>query len=269
MVMPQKVICFDLDGTLVNAQGVIHPSDIEILATYHDSLLIPATGRSIGAVRQIFAKNGLFVDQPLPLPLILQNGSVLYAAGERLLAHFQFEEDVQTQLIQLLYEFHQASVLFFDLNGIFSLHENGPAKTEIKSLDFYPQLLPEDGRAYKFSKAMCFADNQVILNAIRDLLRPLAVASFQSLPYALEICPPGINKANGILHLVKSLGIEDYVLYAVGDSENDLPMLELAHHSYAPTTAFEDVITRVDHTIDASQSGILAPILECLVSSEQ
>ncbi len=196
------------------------------------------------------------------MPLILQNGAVLYGEGERLLAHYKFEGDVQAQLIRLLYGVDQTNVLFFDLNSIYSFDENGPVKTEIKSLDFHPLLLPEDSGAYKFSKAMCFSDSQAVLDAVRDSLRPLAVASYQSLSYALEICPPGVNKANGILQLVKLLGIEDYRLYAVGDSENDLPMLDLAHHAYAPTTAFKNIIDRVDHAIDASQAGILAPILD-------
>ncbi len=259
--MPKKIICFDLDGTLINGQGMIHPSDVKILATYRDSLLIPATGRSIGSVRQIFAKNGLFIGQQLPFPLILQNGAVLYAEGERLLAHFQFEDDVQAKLIRVLHGFPQVSALFFDLSVIYTLNEDGPVKAEIKSLDFHPQLLPEDSGACKFSKVMCFSDSQAVLDAVRDSLRPLAVGSYQSLPYALEICPPGVNKASGILQLVKMLGIEDYRLYAVGDSENDVPMLDLAHHSYAPTTAFGNILRRADQAIDASQNGILAPIL--------
>jgi hydroxymethylpyrimidine pyrophosphatase-like HAD family hydrolase len=110
----------------------------------------------MGSLRKIFAKNGLFIGQPLPFPLILQNGAVLYAQGERLLAHFRFGDEVQAQLIQVLYPFHQASVLFFDLDGIYSMHGNGPAQEEIISLDFYAGSFPENSRLYQFSKAMCF-----------------------------------------------------------------------------------------------------------------
>lgn len=261
LLMPQKIICFDVDGTLINAQGVIHPADVEILATYRDSLLIPATGRSIGSLRQIFAKNGLFAGQALPFPLVLQNGAALYAQGERLLAHFKFEEKVQVQLIQLLLRFKQASVLFFDLDGIYSMHGNGPAQEEIISLDFYAGSFPENSRLYQFSKAMCFSNDPEILKTLREAIRSLTVGTYQSLPYALEVCPPGVNKANGIKQLLKLLGLEDYRLYAVGDSENDLPMFELADCSYAPTTAVDDVAKMANCAIDASERGILAPIL--------
>jgi len=131
--MPKKIICFDLDGTLINAQGIIHPADIEILATYRDDLLIPATGRSLDSVRQIFAKNRLFTGQALPFPLVLQNGAALYAEGERVLAHFLFKEEEQAQLIQILLGFPRAGVLFFDLNWLYRLHDNGLAKEAIRS----------------------------------------------------------------------------------------------------------------------------------------
>src|SRR5574341_517107 len=173
--MSQKIICFDLDGTLINAQGVIHPTDVQILATYRDNLLIPATGRSIDSVRHIFAKNGLFPGQPLPFPLVLQNGAVLYAGGERLLAHFEFEESVQAQLIQILLGFPQAGVLFFSLNWFYSLNDNGLANEAIQSLDFRAQSFTELSRAHRFSKAMCFADDVEVLRAIREAVKPLGV----------------------------------------------------------------------------------------------
>jgi Cof subfamily protein (haloacid dehalogenase superfamily) len=259
--MSKKIICFDLDGTLINTQGVIHPADVEILRGYRDNLLIPATGRSLDSVRQIFAKNGLFIGQALPFPLVLQNGAALYAEGERVLAHFLFEEEVQAKLIQVLMDFPQAGVLFFDLDWLYILHENGLAKEAIRSLDFRARSFTEHNRGCRFSKAMCFADAPEILMTIREAVKPLAVGAFQSLPLAIEICPQGVNKAKGILQLVKLLGIEDYRLYAVGDSENDLPMLELAHASYAPSTAEGHISARVEHIIDVDKNGVLAPIL--------
>ena len=152
-------------------------------------------------------------------------------------------------------------MLFFDLDGIYSMHGNGPAQEEIISLDFYAGSFPENSRLYQFSKAMCFSNDPEILKTLREAIRPLAVGTYQSLPYAIEVCPPGVNKANGIKQLFKLLGLEDYRLYAVGDSENDLPMLELAHFSYAPTTAEGEIRARVEHVIDAGKNGVLGAIL--------
>ena len=42
--MAKPIICFDLDGTLVDEDGRIHPQDIEILRTETRVHFIPATG---------------------------------------------------------------------------------------------------------------------------------------------------------------------------------------------------------------------------------
>jgi hydroxymethylpyrimidine pyrophosphatase-like HAD family hydrolase len=39
-------------------------------------------------------------------------------------------------------------------------------------------------------------------------------------------------------------------------------MLEMAHFSYAPTTAADEVAELADFEIDASERGILGPLLE-------
>jgi len=259
--MPQKIICFDLDGTLIDDQGIIHPADIEILASHRGSLLIPATGRTIRSVRQLFEKNGLFIGQPLPFPLVLLNGAALYTQGEHVVAYFHFEYDLQTKLIQLLVPFHQAGMLFFDLNEVYTLHENGFVKEVLTSLNFRAQSFSKSNHSHELCKVMCLSDNPEILEAVSNSINPLAVETSYSLSYALEISPLGVNKANAILQLVKILGVDDYLLYAVGDGENDLPMLNLANYSYAPITAPDHIRTKVDYAIDASVDGILAPML--------
>ena len=44
----------------------------------------------------------------------------------------------------------------------------------------------------------------------------------------LEIMPKHVNKGNGLLHLAKYLGIGIDDVLAIGDGENDIPMLEQA-----------------------------------------
>ena len=73
--MLTPIICLDFDGTLVDKQGYIHPQDVEILSAPGDAIFVPATGRPLHSVRKVFARNGLFTGQPIPLPLILDNGA--------------------------------------------------------------------------------------------------------------------------------------------------------------------------------------------------
>ena len=64
--MSFSVLCFDLDGTLVNDQGEIHPNDLMLLDHPNSAvLLIPATGRPLESVRRTFRKAGLFKEKKI------------------------------------------------------------------------------------------------------------------------------------------------------------------------------------------------------------
>ena len=86
--MTVPIFCFDVDGTLVDEQGVIHPADVALLgAEPPAALFIPCTGRPLEGLRRTFAQFGLFVSSNIPLPLVLQNGALIYLPGEVQLAY--------------------------------------------------------------------------------------------------------------------------------------------------------------------------------------
>ncbi len=56
----------------------------------------------------------------------------------------------------------------------------------------------------------------------------LSLAVVPSHPILVEGLPPGLSKATGLAWLAESLGIEREAVLAVGDNDNDVPMLEWA-----------------------------------------
>lgn len=71
--------------------------------------------------------------------------------------------------------------------------------------------------------------------------------------YALHVQPPGGGKARGVEEAARLLGISLGEVFAVGDGENDIPMLERAGGSGCPADAAEEVKRVVDYV--ASQPG--------------
>jgi Cof subfamily protein (haloacid dehalogenase superfamily) len=72
-----------------------------------------------------------------------------------------------------------------------------------------------------------------------------------------EVVPKGYSKASGIEYLIKHLGIPYENTFAIGDGENDLPMLTYAKHSIAmgnAPQAIKDIVSFV--TEDVDQGGI-------------
>jgi HAD superfamily hydrolase (TIGR01484 family) len=62
---------------------------------------------------------------------------------------------------------------------------------------------------------------------------------------AVDISPPGIDKASGLRWISSLYGTDLSQVAAIGDSDGDIPMLEVAGHSGAPSNAEESVSTRV------------------------
>jgi Cof subfamily protein (haloacid dehalogenase superfamily) len=262
--MRNLIVCFDVDGTLTNADHRIHPADVEVLAGHNDCIFIPSTGRTLSSLRLLFERNGLFVEQPIPFPMILQNGTAIYSQGESLLCYSPFDAKTQQDLLNILAMYPQVNHLLVGLNDIYSLFEFEFGKQIIEQLDFkvVPRLTASVG--YTFSKIMILSPKVEPLMAMFTQLASLNVECASSLADVFEITPGGVNKATGLMHLRNKLKLQDAFICAIGDGENDLPILEIANFSFAPQGSHEKVLAIVHQVIDTQKNGILNPILEAM-----
>jgi len=260
MVLP--ILCFDLDGTLLDPHGRIHPSDLDLLANPGTpALFIPATGRSLESVRRTFNRNGLFVRQRITFPMILQNGSILIEGGEHLVAYYPFESHIQEALIALANNFPQVTFLFLGLEEIHLLHPSSFGITESQRFEF--EVHPMHPGSYTpFSKLMCLSKKLEHLAEVRLAFEELQVELALSMPTSLEITPQGVNKGKGLVVLREKLGLNFSPIYVAGDGENDLPLLSLADYSFTPDTAPEDIKEKVSEILEVRENGLLKPMLQ-------
>ena len=92
-----------------------------------------------------------------------------------------------------------------------------------------------------------------------DKLRSFIGDEFTAVPqgeHYLEIVPTGCSKAEGIHILQKKLGIPKDNCYAIGDSENDIPMFQTTRHSYCIDMAEPQVIASAAHSAASVQAVI-------------
>lgn len=81
-----------------------------------------------------------------------------------------------------------------------------------------------------------------------------------------EITASGVNKGTAILHLADRLGIDAQDVAVYGDGGNDLEMLTMFAHSYAPCTAQKEAQMAASAIIGPYQSYSVAKhIAETLV----
>ena len=169
--------------------------------------------------------------------LVCGCGTHIYYEGETLFSHSILHE----KCTEIVYELRRLGIpTFFEAEGHVYYDsrcmspELGNSVSNFKSLNCSVPDMPErpEDSDVVFDKFFCLLrpDDPV------DKLRSFIGDEFTAVPqgeHYLEIVPTGCSKAEGIHILQKKLGIPKDNCYAIGDSENDIPMLKAVPHSIA------------------------------------
>lgn len=256
------VLCFDLDGTLLDDRERIHPADREILASARtQAVLIPTTGRPLESVRRTFQRNGLFQDASLPLPLVLLNGSLTYAAGEQAVAYRPFELQVQAELIALAQDFPEVTFLFLGEGPAHMLHPSAFGWAAAERYECTTQEFTPASREVPSGKVMCMHPEHAVLEPLDRALQGVAVERSFSVPFSLELTARGVDKGSGLRILLERLELSGHPLLAAGDGGNDLPMLPHTEAFFVPTSAPQEVREQATVLVDVPRTGLLGPML--------
>ena len=81
----------------------------------------------------------------------------------------------------------------------------------------------------------------------------------------LEFMPKGVTKAYGISLLAKDLGLEPAEIMAIGDEENDLPMIEYAGLGVAMENAVPAVKESADYITSSNVENGVAKVIQKFV----
>lgn len=265
MTQPQAILCIDIDGTLMNEEGLIHPHDVEILQNFTKAVQpILTTGRNINTVKKIFKANGLLKDSKLELPGVFMNGGLAFLPGEILSSQNIFTPQTLQALIKIAVESKTRAFAFFTLREVFLVNPNDDAWKILDLLFEEPQACEPADVPGEVFKIMIIDRNPQAPDPVKSKAKGLDIEIVFSLPFAYEFNPLGISKANTLQKLIAALGIEGLPIYAVGDAHNDLSLFALSRQSFAPSSAQPAVLEHADHIIQRDRDGIFSTILNHL-----
>lgn len=261
----KRIIAIDIDGTLFNDQSKY---DIERFNRDYADLLskeilmVPTTGNSYDAVRQIFCYS------PQVTTFIAENGGRVVVKGKELGSR-PHPWSFLNQLIPCLDNYH-ADLL--SLSGsqqtyIERQYENVP-------VPFYPHHsyftnLKEimDDNIYNvniswFRSKLHQKKIQEIVDQLNQQFVGQLTATYSG-AYGIDILPFGVNKKIGLKTLVESfpnLSLTDVV--AFGDTSNDVEMLQAVGIGYAMKNATPDLLAVADQVTekDNNHEGLLNEI---------
>ena len=271
--MAIKLICIDMDGTLLMDQQQVAVVDQEAIkyAVSKGVHVAITTGRvydcaklyakNIGLKTPIIASNGAFIGD--------SNGDTIYSNPLNLndIKSFMDFTNQENVLSYLTANFGIISTVELPDTNIYKVLNQTLADDEKIRLEVISSL-DELGLYEKdVLKGVCMSQDPNLLQQIKEKIKldcpHLEVVS--SWNNNFEVMKKGSSKGEAVTKLAEYLNIPKEQVMCIGDSENDLSMLEVAGIAVAMGNATEEVKAIADYiTADNKNGGVSQAIYHYL-----
>lgn len=263
----EMLLCSDIDGTALRASEGIPPQNIEAVQRFvslggHFTF---ATGRVTKAAEPVIKKFSVNA------PLIIANGAMICEAGSmRVLEEHKMSEKIHETAEELVRRFDgRAAVIIADGSCYCPV---APSKESIRlartHLLVHMDCCKIESAPSSCHKILLLAADRQQAEQIRketaDLEKSFGVVVSGS--RLVELIPPDVDKGRGMRTVAGMLGIAPENTAAIGDNENDLPLLLGAAFSAAPADAAPEVCTQVGRVVCGCMEGALAMFIEELIA---
>ncbi|WP_368896057.1 HAD-IIB family hydrolase, partial [Priestia megaterium] len=113
-------------------------------------------------------------------------------------------------------------------------------------------------------KVLMLAEPEMLVHVEKKLQKQLQgeLSVMRSKPYFLEFTEEGVTKGTSLHLLIQQLGITRDEVIAIGDSYNDLAMIEFAGLGVAMGNAPEDIKEKANHVTDTNMNDGVAKVVE-------
>lgn len=249
------IVCFDLDGTLLNnATDTIAPTAMEAVKRLKERHVVAiATGRDMDS-----HYSARYRDLVQPDAIIHLNGTKVTAGGEVLLEHYMDEAFLRT-----LFAYAQAHDYCFGTTiGQDDFYTSPHKKVEADQVynrfirrNFRPvsELFERKLKVRAVSYAGNLAVEQKTIEAQFPKIRLIGFAS----GWGADVVEQGFSKAEGLSLLCRHYDIPMKQTVAFGDSLNDMEIVRAAGIGIAMGNAVPELKAVADHvTDDVSRDGI-------------
>eukprot|EP00929_Paragymnodinium_shiwhaense_P036873 TRINITY_DN19717_c0_g3_i1.p1 TRINITY_DN19717_c0_g3~~TRINITY_DN19717_c0_g3_i1.p1 ORF type:complete len:1043 (-),score=254.61 TRINITY_DN19717_c0_g3_i1:322-3450(-) len=274
-----KILASDLDGTLLNPDHEPAAGTFEAIAEYQKAggIFAVCTGRDKGSARGVL--KGLDIDR---MPGVYMNGTIVQGKNGEPLQSVTIPQTVVDSLVQWGRQNREdASILFVvgDTHYVMDKSEEYALFMHKHLLDPEPEQVeggwtsdsPAVPTGINLMRVICHPDK---MSKVKPQVQRLVAGKAncaQSLPTTMDIMCPNTNKASGLHVLLQALGLSEADACAIGDSENDLEMLQSVRVACAMGNAHK-VTKSVAHYIMPknvdSPAGVVA-LLGSLTSALQ
>ena len=263
--MKYKLVAVDLDDSLLGEDHKISEENRVAIKKAVDQGVVftIATGRPLQSCLP-FVK-----ELDLDVPFITYNGAlIIRGKSMEILYHKTIAPDDAWDIINQSEKFSPTIFVFYDnnlyVNEInqyterYSTFSNMPAYLE-KDLSKIINKGP--------TKVLLYHQPEIIKKIFNEIKDPLGgKLNFHiSKPFFLEFIDKEVSKGNALATLAKNMGIIPEEVIAIGDSYNDISMIEYAGMGVAVENAYDDIKDKADYISKPNVEHGVAEVLEKFV----
>ncbi|MBS6645861.1 MAG: HAD family phosphatase [Clostridiaceae bacterium] len=241
-----RLVISDVDGTILDETEHIPEriADLEKLIQKKKILFTIASGREYSQVRELEEL------LKIQIPVILCNGTAARSGDD-----FSWCESIPPDIVETIVD----SADGYGMSVILSLPDK---ECVVRKTSFVEQTIEQYGRFGEIldlnGKGWPSVSVQKILIIERNnprayekmleiLRRYESQITFVDFGGSIDIVPKGCTKASGVRKLSEKLGIDLAEVMALGDSYNDLEMLEIVGLGVAVNNAVDQLKSRADY----------------------
>lgn len=256
-----RLIAIDVDGTLVDERLVVSEQDKMAIAAScaAGNVVCLASGRLFAASLPIARQLDLHG------PIIVLQGAAGYEIGtfralfctplaQATALHAYDEMRARNFHVQLYY----GDRLYLDALNEEARYYLALSRVEPVMVPDLRELLTHPPGQTGPLKILAVGRPEQVLASIPPLSTALGPAAnvFRSLPRFLEVTDPQANKGEALRQVAQVLGIPMAWTAAIGDSDNDVPMLKAAARSFAVAGATQAAKNAAQDIVSSLGSGV-------------
>ena len=270
MALKYKMVCADFDSTSTNSKGEVTSRTREAVKKYRDAggIFLVNTGRSyksvVNRLKEIYGGE-------VRLPLACLQGGRIFSADGELIREYNLDKP---ELIKLVGECQKLGVYFQIYSGerLFAEreHEMSVAYMEATGTgqefvgDMVNFLQGYDGSA---DKLLVISDVESIAKLFKVYEKDASFINTKfvySTPFFLEAIPHVSGKDVALRLFADMYGVTTDEVAAIGDSNNDLPMIKAAGLGVAMGNAVTELKAAADLIAEDCDHDGLALFLESI-----
>lgn len=280
--MKYKMICIDMDGTLLGKRRRISEKSKEIIRRAHEKgvEIVVTTGRIynnaayfshiLGVESPVIAANGAIVREK-------HNNNIIYEGAIPSQNCLDIVKVLNTY--KMSFQFYTTDVIYCSNliskigTELFMTKQIGYEMLKIKytiveEIEDWKEILEKNEG--KITKCITLSPKHKKVEKVKNVLRKMDdITCYGSGKSSIEINYKEVSKGNAVKVLAEYYGISADEIMCIGDNENDVSMIEYAGLGVAMENAIDEVKSVADYVTDSNKEDGVAQAIQKFIIDEE